>query len=124
MIEVSCIGEICYFDSLKLLTEILSWISGEIIKDPDSILFLNGAFLVFNVDKKVASLLLLPSENSEKRIMQYLQQPPGEFAGKYVAKIPMEEPDPVVPPEGKKEDEGEMTESTILQDSPDDTLPP
>lgn len=111
MIELSCIGELNYYERLILLSAILRWLSEEIAKKSEKLLYIHGSFLIVNSQSREASMIILPDENSEKDIMLILQQPPGEFNGKYIAKIPSEEPTPVVP----------AMEETILKD--DESIP-
>lgn len=117
MIEVTALEEICYYETLQLFSDILHWITSEILKDSEHVLYIHGAFIIFNEESKVASLLILPDTHSEKRILQMLFQPPGEFQGKYIAKIPSKEPELVVPPTTSQD----ATEETVLKD---DDAPP
>lgn len=97
--------------STKLITNLLSWIVDEIDKfhqtteKQDTTIKLRG-FVVIEQDDHSFSILLISENNLyEKDLIKILQQPPGEFKEKYVARILYDEPIPVTERKNVSDDE-------------------
>ena len=79
--------------SIACLTNLLSWLAATIeenerYKDID----LSGFMILKNSKDGVAGLIICGDNTSQTKILEVLQQPPGEFKGKYIARVPAEEP--------------------------------
>ena len=76
-------------DTLLNLTSLLSWITTEIkfFDIGNSFLNFRGYIVFQQADGKYKALLLTDSGERENKFLKVIQQPPGEFSGKYEAII-------------------------------------
>lgn len=83
-------------DIMWIISSILTWLTGKIaIEDECKDITLGGFLVIKNRTTKEVSTLLICEDDendSQKKIYKLLQQPPGEYSGRYVAQIVNEEP--------------------------------
>lgn len=113
MIELLLVDILDFRLAFVLVTRICQWIAEQIKEREDIIL--EGVIIARDSPEHLTVLLLCEKEYHSK-LLEILQQPPGEFVGKYIACVPAEEPEVVkeVKDEGKKDDD----EKEITYDPP------
>lgn len=112
MIELLWNSKLSYADALLSAAKFITWLTSVITQEENDDVYLEGYFTCFNDKTSVLSTLLVCKGVSHNRIRKIIQQPPGEFIGKYFPNEITEavweknhEPDPVV---CEKTEEGEM----------------
>ena len=108
MIEVSWrkTEEVDY-DVLKNITNLIAWLVASLADDEvNHSVKLMGYMTMPDVNSRFATLLICDGE-SQKKILEILQQPPEEYKEKYVACILSEEPQPIQ----EKDDDSSSDES-------------
>lgn len=87
MIDILLVGTYNYNESLVLLSMIMTWVMKKLDEDHDKYgdVYLQGSLIIH--DKIKAEGLLICNNTSQQKIYEILQQPPGEFKGKYSATI-------------------------------------
>ena len=94
------------YEIMMCATNLISWLVTTIAQDEDyNKIVLNGFMLVKEVKGGCTSLLICDESESQKQLLKLLQQPPGEFKDRYIARIPSEEPDPVKEIQKENEDD-------------------
>lgn len=73
------------YDAMFYMSKLMAWLATALIEH-HKMYALNGVIVLRDKNDKVASLLIC-DENLQENILQILQQPPGEYKGKYIAKI-------------------------------------
>ena len=105
MIELILQDQCDYRKSMVLLTQIMGWLM-RALEEREDIVFED--MMVARDQPEHIMVLLLVDDSYNKKVMDILFQPPGEFKGKYVAVITSSEPLPVT----NKEDETDDKENT------------
>ena len=113
MIEISWKDLAC---TIHHATELLAWLLKEIYETKDDALchfYMTGYLVCVDVVGNLHTIIMCEGEN-QKHVLELLKQPPGEFAGKYVACVHEDEHEPVVEstPEIPSDDE-EKTDKEI-----------
>lgn len=100
------------FDIVDLSNFIL-WLLTMISKTPEleKNNGINGYILLNDEKANCGALLFINNKKSQKKILEILQQPPGEFKGKYIACVPCDEPSPVLEQKTLNSDEESMSET-------------
>ena len=89
-----------------VIAEFMVWLLKVLNEEDNQDIIINGTMIFRDCEAPLKySLLLMCEEKKQKKLLQILQQPPGEFSGKYVACIFTKEPEPVV--ENHNDDEAE-----------------
>jgi len=91
MIDVKLIPNTNYYDDMLMATKILQWIASLVALEKEKNDLMMKGFIVLCDEGRVSTLLITNPEH-EKRLLQILQEPPGEYKDKYVACILSEEP--------------------------------
>ena len=86
-------------NTLYLVASLLRWITSKLdeiqlfsIDDAPCEVKLRGFFVVEQDDKSISILLVSENKKYQTEIMKILQQPPGEFKERYIARILCDEP--------------------------------
>lgn len=128
MIELLLSEHKSYYDDMILLSNIIAWLTTEIAKskDKEHPIMLHGYIIVYDekapIGHYVSAMMFCEGEN-QRQISEILQQPPGEYKEKYIARTPTEEPE-VVSEETisiNSDSDYEDDEDTILRDNEDET---
>lgn len=98
------------------MTQLFSWLMKEIHENKYHI-NLKGYMILLDTEFVLSGLLLPGDKESQNQLIKILQQPPGEFTEKYIARIPAEEP-VVVDEIPKEEIECSDSESESEVDEP------
>ena len=108
MIELNWLFESDSRMNAVIVTEFMLWMMNAICDMNNEKIILNGTIYVKDGENPLKhSILLLCDAKGQNDLLHLVQQPPGEFKGKYVASILSEEPIPVN--EQKEEDDaGEL----------------
>lgn len=108
--------EIAWKDStftIQHVTNLLAWLLNEIYNQKEDIdrFYFTGYLVCYDVQGNLHSIILCEGEN-QKKVLEKLKQPPGEFIGKYVACVrDVDDHEPVV--EKKHEDDDTSDEKEI-----------
>ena len=73
---------------------------------------IKGYVTIYSEEKKLDCLIFCETCLDETKLVQYLQEAPGEYKGKYIARIPSEEPEPVNKPPDSESDIKDDNEET------------
>lgn len=96
MIEIVTPEKHEYLDDMLLMVNIITWLLTEMKRDKDKQdVFLRGYLLSADSSNGHLGGLLFAEDESQQAILKILLQPPGEFKGKYIARVLCEEPQPV-----------------------------
>lgn len=77
-------------------TNLIAWLTSLIAhKDEYRDVDLNGYMVVKEQTPGCSILVICNDIQSQKKVLDILQQPPEEFRDKYIARVPTNEPDPV-----------------------------
>lgn len=79
-------------EAMMLLTNLIGWLVTHIAKDEDKKGIILNGFVILRDDRLELTGLIVCDGNSQKRIIEILQQPPEAYKGKYIARIISEEP--------------------------------
>ena len=85
--------------AMMCISDLIAWLVNTInLEKKYHEVTMNGYIVIRDVDdsKKINTLLMCGEGFGEKLLLELLQQPPGEFQGKYIARILSQEPLPVV----------------------------
>lgn len=119
MIELLWKGECTHWEGIACMSNLVAWLATALTleKEKEKIR-LQGYIVLYDDSKKSASALLFcnDDEESQKNILHILQQPPGEYKDKYIARVPCQEPEPVVE---KKDDEEGSCAIEVSDDEPE-----
>lgn len=99
MIELSFdLGNTCdIFKAVQFFNNLYVWLLAELSKHEKSNEWVKGFLIMHDVaSNTVGSLFLTTPESPEADILKLIQQPPGEFNGKYTAHIVAKEEPTVV----------------------------
>lgn len=83
MIELLWNKNLSYGESLLVAAKFISWLTSVLLHEENDDVFLEGYFTCFNEKTDIMSTLLICKGVSHNRIRKIIQQPPGEFTGKY-----------------------------------------
>jgi len=83
MIELLWNKNLSYGDALLIAAKFISWLTSVLVREENDDVFLEGYFTCFNEKTNIMSTLLICKGVSHNRIRKIIQQPPGEFTGKY-----------------------------------------
>ena len=86
------------YDVLYYATSFLTWLTSIIVEKEEYHDIVLGGYMTINENTQptptgCSTLLMCRDIKSQKKIMEIIQNPPGEFKGKYVASTPCAEPD-------------------------------
>lgn len=98
MIVLNTLERKNYSEDLILITRIIAWLLEEIDKnwkENYEQLVIPGYITYYDEDERKTFTILFCEGEDQKKIMNILQQPPGEYKGKYIACIPSKEPEVV-----------------------------
>ena len=99
----------CDYKALLLVNNVLAWLAKTLAEHEEFHDIIINGYLVARDEQKISTLILCDIE-TQKRLLQILQQPPEEYKEKYVPCILSHEPDPVNPPSetDSEDDTGEI----------------
>lgn len=89
------------YEAMLTASSLMAWLLATISQNEEyHTIDMNGYMLVnekaISSSSTGCSILILSGDiGSQTRILKILQQPPNEYKGKYIARIPYDEPDPV-----------------------------
>lgn len=84
------------YDNMQAVGNLIAWLTTTIaMNEENHSIKLNGYIVVNEDDASTISTLFICEKESQEKVLALLQEPPGEFKGKYIARIPSEEPTPV-----------------------------
>ena len=120
MIDIGISASEGYSKDLILLTKILLWVTGYLDSDENKEKAVIGGYFVYHDFKyNFSKAILLCEGKSEKILYKFLQQPPGEFKGKYVAYVVADEDNSVkrLSPGGIIREAGSCPDMSIIKES-------
>lgn len=91
-----------YYQIMKEVADLFLWFSNTLLeewKNKKSAPFIQGYMVLWDVAKDTPAVLIYSNSEDKKNqeeILHILQQPPGEFEGKYVPCILSQEPEGVI----------------------------
>lgn len=91
MIEISWFGSSS--TDLVNIASYFQWLIATIMTTEESNKMLRGVCTLYEGEGKVFSLIMCDDDREQKRLYDIIQQPPGEYEGKYIAKIVNGEPE-------------------------------
>lgn len=99
------------YDLMMYASSFMTWLAVTLTEEKNHEIEFNGYLIVKEKEKGCSILVISGNPESQKRILQILQQPPEEYKEKYIARVPCDEPDPV----------NEQTDKDINEEVKDET---
>ena len=97
MIELLWTNNLCVdYEVMMYAAGLMSWLASLLAQDEENHSVEFNGFMVAKEEKGgCAVVIICGNPQSQKRVLEIVQQPPEEYKGKYIASIPSEEPEPV-----------------------------
>lgn len=113
-----------YFKAMNDVAMLFAWLTSTLMtyekerKENEETIYLQGYTVIWDGAADSPAILILSNSldvPNQERLLKILQQPPGEFKGKYVACILSQEPESVKEKKPEKEEDNESDDDIEIE---------